>query len=119
MGEHADRINDQSIEEVPTPDHHSAARTLQRRLQQKVWYRRRRDRKIGVEWLGRWFDLDRLIPFKRTDQDGKVEWVKVQIVGYDPNRALVEIFIPTDNTKTAWETDEFWAKLRNGTLVQS
>lgn len=99
---------------TPTPDRHAAARTIQRRIQAKVRYRRRRDRKIAVDWLGRDFDL-RLV----HKLDGREEWWRWTLVAYDPDRALVRMRHALSIETVVWATDEFWSMLRTGTLVQA
>jgi len=88
-----------------------AARILQRRLTAKQRYRRRRDSKIAVDWLGREFDWS-----YRNMETGRVDRVKMRITRYNPENATMN-FSTADGGSILWNTDSFWFLLRRGELI--
>jgi hypothetical protein len=91
-----------------------AARTLQRRMRARTLYRKRRDRKIAVDLLGKHFE------YRHTRQlDGAVEWIPMQLVGYDPDRAVVllrALWPEAEGASFPWATDTFWSQYKTGNL---
>lgn len=90
-----------------TPDRHAPARTMQRRIRARILYRKRRDRKIAVDWLGRTFNH-------------VGSGLDLVLVAYDPEHAMVKMR-PEGYSRPpiVYSTDEFWSMLRTGILVQA
>lgn len=100
---------------TPTPDRHTAARILQRRYQAKINYRRRRDRKLADDWLGREF---RFIPPMDISKPYRGTYL-MRLEGYNPANATIKLrLLGGNNGLYSYTTDEFWAKLRKGEIVQ-
>jgi hypothetical protein len=96
---------------VPDP-----ANVIQRRLLARMRYRRIRDRKIAVDYLGRHFE------YKHTSEiTGQTEWLRLQLVAYDPGTAIIRMramwYPPDVDAPTVpWDTDTFWGLYRTGGL---
>lgn len=87
------------------------SRGIQRRMKARIRYRRMRDRKIPVDYLGKWFEykLSASLPNRA------IEWVRCQLVGYDPNTAIVKWKWEGQFPGT-WTTDQFWSEYKVGNL---
>lgn len=86
-----------------------AARILMRRYRAKNRYRRMRDRRIS-EWVGKEYE------FQHMDPLHGIEWLKVRLVAYDPDRhnvVLCALWPTAENQKVTWTTDALWAMLRS------
>lgn len=93
-------------------------RGMARRMAARSRYRRRRDRKIAVDYLGKHFE------YQHTNElAGTKEWLRVQLVGYDVARHTVRMVCWFENkgahtttSSITWATDTFWSLYRNGGL---
>jgi len=89
-----------------------AARIWQRRIQAKQRYRRRRDRKIAVDYLGKEFEYT-----YRNMETGRVDRFLFRIDRYNPENHTI-LLRAMDNLGTnVWDTDSFWFLLRRGDLL--
>lgn len=81
-----------------------AAVILSRRFNARANYRRRRDRKIAVDWIGKEFQYRDI--------------TTVRLVSYDPDRHYVTLLDTFLNRKVL-DTDQFWMMVRSGQLQLS
>lgn len=93
-----------------------AAAKLQRRIKARDRYRRRRDRKIAVDWIGREFE------YRQHDQlTGNIRPLALRITTYHPDTHMVRL-VPVNARiigDVLCSTDEFWHYMRAGILVQN
>lgn len=84
---------------------------IQRRMRARARYRRRRDRKLAVDYLGKWFEQRYTHPV-----DGTKEWIRIQLVGVNPENHTVRftMFTSTGAHPVTLSTDDFWDQYRSG-----
>lgn len=91
-----------------------ALHTLARRIQTRTRYRRRRDRKIATDLLGKYFEYR-----FRNELTGTVEWLRFQLVAYNPVAHTVSLYPMWKGAvggNIVWNTSDFWSLYRNGGL---
>ena len=115
----------------------SAAR-LQRHFADRVRYRRRRDRKIAVDLLGREFDYDFMgsTPWPKRNWRNdpphpdpnwwenklpttrEIVWQRLRLVAYDPTGGGTVRMQVTEAAggDWTWSTDSFWNMYRSGVV---
>ena len=87
----------------------AAARILQRRFKGRDRYRKRRDRKIAVDLLGRTYYFD-----------GNL----FRLYSYNVDRHTIRMAL-LDGTQHVtgstqeWDTDTFWKRLRKGEMIDA
>lgn len=84
---------------------------IQRRMRARMRYRRMRDRKLAVDYLGKWFDIRYTHPLTQV-----VEWMRMQLVAYNPDNhtARFRLFTPNGEAPLTLITDDFWDQYRFG-----
>lgn len=89
-----------------------AAKILARRMNAKQRYRRRRDRKIAVDWLGKEFEFT-----YRNMETGKVDNFRFRVVRYNSENHTVALQSTDGRGYNVWDTDSFWFLLKRGELL--
>jgi len=84
----------------------AAAVVLARRFNGRDRYRRKRDRKIAVDWIGS--------IWKMYATGG---CTILRLIEYDPRSHMVKFIDPWTNVDSM-DTDRFWKLMRSGTLVK-
>lgn len=87
---------------------------VQRRMRDRIRYRRRRDRKLRDDWLGRTFGLK-----IRDELTGTIYVAALQVVGYNQERATVRMQTVGEPHSVVWDTDRFWSLLRTGVMEEA
>lgn len=93
-----------------------AARRLQHRMQDKDTYRRKRDAKIAVDFIGAIFDYE----YDGGMYSIGLQEMQLRLVSYSPDSHSV-VMRPVDERiegSITWETDWFWILIRNSKLVK-
>lgn len=77
-------------------------------------YRKRRDRKIAVDYLGRRFEYQ----FRSELPNRGLLWEKVVITGYNPETSTITLKPLWKGAvgSIVWDTDRFWHGYRAGTI---
>ncbi len=88
----------------------AVTRKLQARMRGRLNYRKRRDRKIAVDYIGREFEMG------HTRELGQTRYyVRVRLVSYNPDTCMVVFRYHNGDTIPA-DTDSFWRMRRDGDL---
>lgn len=90
----------------------ASAKTLQRRMETRVRYRRVRDRKIAVDLLGKWFEMKYQPPLPNM----AVRWFRWQLTGYDPKTAVVRFRSDLFGDTIPMSSDDFWSRYKTGSI---
>lgn len=86
------------------------SRGIQRRMRARHLYRVRRDRKIAVDYIGKWFELK--IPPELPNR--AVDWLRMQLSRYNSNNHMVHFH--TKAGELSLSTDDFWSAYRVGNV---
>lgn len=97
---------------MTTQEQADTAAVLMRRMKAKQRYRRRRDSKIAVDYLGRVFEY-----CYRNMETGQPDWFQFQVVRYNPDNHTITLKSMDDRGTNVWDTDSFWLLLRSGDLT--